>query len=170
LGKVKSRGQLDYFFHGKRRYQEKTLGQKHEIMQNNSNNLPDLPLPDYKTVGLSLEQEKPQVESYQQNHVAEELRLQLDQANNKIEEQNTQIKTLEEKYKQLEGERKPSPTNSIPTLQGNNLRTKVIVLQIFREILNLKGSKMIYANILIDVSQNKYIRLEPIDNPNTINR
>jgi hypothetical protein len=29
---------------------------------------------------------------------------------------------------------------------------------------------MIYANILIDVSQNKYIRLEPIDNPNTINR
>jgi hypothetical protein len=170
LGKVKSRGQLDYFFHGKRRYQEKTLGQKHEIMQNNSNNLLDLPLPDYKTVGLSLEQEKPQVESYQQNHVAEELRLQLDQANNKIEEQNTQIKTLEEKYKQLEGERKPSPTNSIPTLQGNNLRTKVIVLQIFREILNLKGSKMIYANILIDTIQNKYIRLEPIDNPNTINR
>jgi hypothetical protein len=170
LGKVKSRGQLDYFFHGKRRYQEKTLGQKHEIMQNNSNNLPDLPLPDYKTVGLSLEQEKPQVESYQQNHVAEELRLQLDQANNKIEEQNTQIKTLEEKYKQLEGERKPSPTNSIPTLQGNNLRTKVILSQIFRDILNLKGPKMIYANILIDVSQNKYIRLEPIDNPNTINR
>lgn len=48
-------------------------------------------------------------------------------------------------------------------LQGNTLKTKVIVSQVFREILNLKGSKKIYANILIDVSQNKYIKLEPID-------
>jgi hypothetical protein len=164
LGKVKSRGQLDYLFHGKRRYQEKRLSQKHEIMQNNSNNLPDLHLPDYKTVVLRQEQEKPQIiESYQQNHVAEDLRLQLNQANNKIEEQNTQIKTLEEKYKQLASEKGISPSNSIPFIQGNNLRTKVIVSQVFREILNLKGSKMIYANILIDVSQNKYIRLEPVD-------
>jgi acid stress-induced BolA-like protein IbaG/YrbA len=55
-------------------------------------------------------------------------------------------------------------------MQGINLKIKVIVSQLFREILNLKGSKMIYANILIDTIQNKYIRLEPIDNPNTINR
>ena len=48
-------------------------------------------------------------------------------------------------------------------LQGNKLRIKVIVSQLFREILNIKGSKKIYANILIDVSQNKYIKLEPID-------
>ena len=164
---VKSRGQLDYFFHGKRRYQEKRLSRKHEIMQKNSNNLLDLPLPDYKSVALSQEQEKPrpqpQIELYQQNNVAEDLRLQLDQANNKIEEQNTQIKKLEEKYKQLESKTGISPTNNISLLEGNNLKTKVIVSQIFREILNFKGSKMIYANILIDVSQNKYIRLEPVD-------
>lgn len=48
-------------------------------------------------------------------------------------------------------------------LQGNKLRIKVIVSQLFREILNIKGSKKIYANILIDVLQNKYIKLEPID-------
>lgn len=50
----------------------------------------------------------------------------------------------------------------MPSLQGNNLRTKVVVSQLFREILQLKGSKMIYANILIDVAQNKYVRLEPV--------
>jgi hypothetical protein len=52
----------------------------------------------------------------QQNYVAEDRRLQLDQANNKIEERNTQIKTLE-KYKQLESKTGVSPSNSIPALQ-----------------------------------------------------
>ena len=60
-------------------------------------------------------------------------------------------KQLEDKYKQLED----------PAVQGNNLRTRVVVAQIFREVLALKGSKMIYANILIDISKNKYVRLEP---------
>ena len=71
-------------------------------------------------------------------------------------------KQLEEKYKQLEARTRVSPSNYIPAVQGNNLRTKVVVAQIFREVLALKGSKMIYANILIDTSKNKYVRLEPI--------
>jgi hypothetical protein len=45
-------------------------------------------------------------------------------------------------------------------VQGNKLRTRIVVNQVFREILTLKGSKTIYANILIDMPQNKYIRLE----------
>jgi acid stress-induced BolA-like protein IbaG/YrbA len=47
-------------------------------------------------------------------------------------------------------------------MQGNELRIKVVVSQLFKEILQLKGSKMIYANIIIDRTQNKYIRLEPV--------
>lgn len=151
LSVVKSRGQLDYLFHGKKRYQEKRLRRKHEIMQKNSNNLPDLHLPDYKTAVLGQEQEKLQIESYQQNYAAEDRRLQLDQASNKIEEKNIQ----------LEAKTIISPSNSIPAMQGNELRTKVVVSQLFKEILQLKGSKMIYANIIIDRTQNKYIRLEP---------
>jgi hypothetical protein len=160
LSVVKSRGQLDYLFHGKKRYQEKRLRRKHEIMQKNSNNLPDLHLPDYKTAVLEQEQtavlgqeqEKLQIESYQQNYAAEDLRLQSDQASNKIEEKNIQ----------LEAKAIISPSNSIPAMQGNELRTKVVVSQLFKEILQLKGSKMIYANIIIDRTQNKYIRLEPV--------
>jgi hypothetical protein len=152
LSVVKSRGQLDYLFHGKKRYQEKRLRRKHEIMQKNSNNLPDLHLPDYKTAVLGQEQEKLQIESYQQNYAAEDLRLQSDQASNKIEEKNIQ----------LEAKAIISPSNSIPAMQGNELRTKVVVSQLFKEILQLKGSKMIYANIIIDRTQNKYIRLEPV--------
>ena len=152
LSVVKSRGQLDYLFHGKKRYQEKSLRRKHEIMQKNSNNLPDLHLPDYKTAVLGQEQEKLQIESYQQNYAAEDLRLQSDQASNKIEEKNIQ----------LEAKAIISPSNSIPAMQGNELRTKVVVSQLFKEILQLKGSKMIYANIIIDRTQNKYIRLEPV--------
>jgi hypothetical protein len=152
LSVVKSRGQLDYLFHGKKRYQEKRLGRKHEIMQKNSNNLPDLHLPDYKTAVLGQEQEKLQIESYQQNYAAEDRRLQLDQASNKIEEKNIQ----------LEAKTIISPSNSIPAMQGNELRIKVVVSQLFKEILQLKGSKMIYANIIIDRTQNKYIRLEPV--------
>ena len=152
LSVVKSRGQLDYLFHGKKRYQEKRLRRKHEIMQKNSNNLPDLHLPDYRTAVLGQEQEKLQIESYQQNYAAEDLRLQLDQASNKIEEKNIQ----------LEAKTIISPSISIPAMQGNELRTKVVVSQLFKEILQLKGSKMIYANIIIDRTQNKYIRLEPV--------
>jgi hypothetical protein len=105
-----------------------------------------------KQAVLGQEQEKLQIESYQQNYAAEDLRLQLDQASNKIEEKNIQ----------LESKTIISPSISIPAMQGNELRIKVVVSQLFKEILQLKGSKMIYANIIIDRTQNKYIRLEPV--------
>jgi hypothetical protein len=69
---------------------------------------------------------------------------------------------LEEKNKQLEAKTRVSPSNSIPAVQGNTLRTKVVVLDLFREVLKLKGSRVIYANVAVDISQNKYIRLEPL--------
>jgi hypothetical protein len=82
----------------------------------------------------------------------------LDNVNSKNNDLAAQIKTLEE---QLEAKTKNSPSNNILAEQGNNLITKVVVSQLFRQILQLKGSKMIYANIIIDITQNKYIRLEP---------
>ena len=105
-----------------------------------------------------IEEYKPQEPDY----AVEDLKIQLDNANNKITELSTQNKTLEEKYKQLEARTRVSPSNSIPAIQGNTLRTKVVVHQLSRETLNLKGSKVIYANVVIDTAQNRYIRLEPI--------
>lgn len=97
------------------------------------------------------------------DYALEELRSQVENFKFQNEELTTQYKTLEEKYKQLEAKTRVSPSNSIPALLGNNLRTKVVVSQIFREVLALKGSKMIYANVVIDISQNKYVRLEPLE-------
>jgi hypothetical protein len=85
----------------------------------------------------------------------------LENTRSRLDQTIEDKKQLEEKYKQLEAKTRVSPSNSISGVQGNNLRTKVVVAQIFREVLVLKGSKMIYANILIDLTQNKYIRLEP---------
>jgi hypothetical protein len=96
------------------------------------------------------------------DYAIEDLKIQLDNEKNKSNELITQNKALEEKYKQLEARTRVSPSNSIPTVQGNTLRVKIVVNQVFREMLQLKGSKMIYANIVIDTSQNKYVRLEPI--------
>jgi hypothetical protein len=96
------------------------------------------------------------------DYAIEDLKIQLDNANSKISELTTQNKALEEKYKQLEGRTTVSPSNSIPAVQGNTLSVKIVVNQVFREMLQLKGSKRIYANILIDTSQNKYVKLEPI--------
>lgn len=101
---------------------------------------------------------KPQVSDF----AKEELELQLDVTQMNLDRAEEDKKQLEEKYKQLEARTRVSPSNYIPAVKGNNLRTKVIVAQIFREVLALKGSKMIYANILIDITQNKYVRLEPV--------
>ena len=92
----------------------------------------------------------------------EDLRSQIENYKSQLEEQTTRYKELEEKHKQLEARTRISPSNYIPAVQGNNLRTKVVVAQIFREVLALKESKMIYANVLIDLTQNKYVRLEPV--------
>ena len=81
----------------------------------------------------------------------------MNNANSKNNYLVAQIKTLKE---QLEAKTRNSPSNNIPAEQGNNLKTKVVVSQLFKEILQLRGSKMIYANIIIDTTQNKFIRLE----------
>lgn len=96
------------------------------------------------------------------DYEGENLKMQLDIANNKVTELTTQIKNLEEKNKQLEARTRASSSDICTALQGNYLRTKIVINQLFREILYLKGSKVIYANVLIDPAQNKYIRLEPI--------
>jgi hypothetical protein len=110
------------------------------------------------------EQQKPSEEFKLQepDYAVEDLKIQLDNANGKITELTTLNKALEEKYRQLEARTRVSPSNQIPAVQGNILRTKVVVNQMFREIINLKGSKVIYANIVIDTTQNKYEKLEPI--------
>lgn len=90
------------------------------------------------------------------NYEIENLRLELDNAKNKITELTTQNKLWEEKYKQL------AKTRALPAVKGNILRTKIVVNQLFREILPLKGARVIYANIVIETSQNKYIKLDPL--------
>lgn len=180
LGRYLDRNQVNYILYVKDQRKEKRQAKVLTNQQNDDKNVPVLPAPDYDIISIDqdkvldeITQEKQEqtekFNSYKQDYALEDLRSQLDSSKETVEILTLKNKELE-KYKELEDETKLSPTNSIPTLQGNNLRTKVIVSQIFREILNLKGSKMIYANILIDVSQNKYIRLEPIDTPNTINR
>jgi hypothetical protein len=108
----------------------------------------------------TIEQQEQQQESFEEfkpDYALEDLRPQLANANGRITELTTQKKALEEKYRQLEAR----ISNSIPPIQGNNLKTKIVINPVFREILKLKGSKKIYANIVIDISQNKYVRLEP---------
>ena len=120
-------------------------------VQNDDKNLPELP--------------QPEVIDHDETIQLKDTKRTTQDLNLKLENDNalTDKRHLKEKNKQLEAETRVLPTNDNPKLQGNNLRTKVVVSQLFREILDLKGSKMIYANILIDVSQNKYIKLEPID-------
>jgi hypothetical protein len=149
----------------------KNLGTSPQI---DDNNVPKIPAPDYNIVvpdqvfdKATQEQKKepsPFEEFKQQepDYGTEELKLQLENTRSNLNQTIEDKKQLEEKYKQLEAKTRVSPSNSIPAVQGNNLRIKVVVAQIFCEVLALKGSKMIYANILIDLTQNKYERLEPL--------
>jgi DNA repair exonuclease SbcCD ATPase subunit len=167
LSGVKTKRQLKWILTDKPRIKEqKKLMENRDInVQIEDNNVPDIPRPDYKIVipDQVIEQELEQLtEEYKPNYTFEDLRSQIENYKSRIEELTTQCKTHEEKYKQLEAKTRVSPSNYIPAVQGNKLRTKVVVAQIFREVLVLKGSKMIYANILIDIPQNKYIRLEPV--------
>jgi hypothetical protein len=132
--------------------------------------IPSIPAPDYKIVvpDQVIKEEQEQLtqqqltEEYKPDYALEDLRSQIETYKTQVEELTADKKNIEEKYKQLEARTRVSPSNYIPAVQGNNLRTKVVVAQIFREVLALKGSKMIYANILIDMTQNKYVRLEPV--------
>jgi hypothetical protein len=125
-------------------------------------NIPSIPAPDHKIVvpDQVIEEEQEQLtqqqQEYKPEYALEDLRSQVESYKSQIEELKADKKNIEEKYKQLEAK-----TSVSPAIQGNNLRTKVVVAQIFHEVLALKGSKMIYANILIDLTQNKYVRLEP---------
>jgi hypothetical protein len=125
-------------------------------VQNVDKNLPELAQPEVidhdETIRLK-----------DKKHTTQDLNLKLENDLINLDNSLTDKRHLKEKNKQLEAETRVLATNDTPKLQGNYLRTKVVVSQLFREILGLKGSKMIYANILIDVSQNKFIKLEPID-------
>ena len=120
-------------------------------VQNDDKNLPEL--------------RQPEVIDHDETIQLKDTKRTTQDLNLKLENDNalTDKRHLKENSKQLEAETRVLLTNDTPKLQGNNLRTKVVVSQLFREILGLKGSKMIYANILIDVSQNKFIKLEPVD-------
>jgi hypothetical protein len=125
-------------------------------VQNVDKNLPELAQPEVTDHDETIQLKD-------KKHTTQDLNLKLENDLINLDNSLTDKRHLKEKNKQLEAETRVLATNDTPKLQGNYLRTKVIVSQIFRESLNLKGSKEIYANILIDVSQNKYIKLEPIN-------
>jgi hypothetical protein len=158
-----NRDQIKYILYDKaRRAKQKSLT-KDLGRSPQHDNIPSIPAPDYKIVvpDQVIEEEQEQLtqqqQEYKPEYALEDLRSQVESYKSQIEELTADKKNIEEKYKQLEAK-----TSVSPAVQGNNLRTKVVVAQIFREVLALKGSKMIYANILIDLTQNKYVRLEPL--------
>ena len=163
-----NRDQIKYILYDKARRAKQNSLTKNLGTSPQHDNIPSVPAPDYKIViphqVIEGEQEQltQQQQEYKPEYALENLRLQVESYKSQIEELTADKKNIEERYKQLEAKTSVSPSNHIPAVQGNNLRTKVVVAQIFREVLALKGSKMIYANILIDLSQNKYIRLEPV--------
>jgi DNA repair exonuclease SbcCD ATPase subunit len=161
--------QIKYILNDKaRRAEKKKLLEKNVTVPETNKDIPDIPAPDYKIVvpdqvieeAITPQQQQ---QEYKPDYALENLRSQIESYKSQIEELIADKKNIEEKYKQLEAKTLLTPSNSIPTLRGNNLRTKIVVTQLFREVLALKGGKMIYANILIDLSQNKYVRLEPFE-------
>ena len=164
LKKFLNRDQIKYILYDKaRRAKQKNLTKDLGISPRHDD-IPSIPAPDYKIVVpdqvIEVEQEQltQQQQEYKPENALEDLRSQVESYKSQIEELTADKKSFEEKYKQLEAKTSVSP----PAVQGSNLKTKVVVAQIFREVLALKGSKMIYANILIDLTQNKYERLEPL--------
>ncbi|HKG70960.1 MAG TPA: hypothetical protein VKA87_03620 [Nitrososphaeraceae archaeon] len=170
------------FYRDKKKKVLEDLTSKSDIDDNKvieDNSIPDdISAPDYKVVvpyrllnevitegqqeqQQIIETDTPRFDTYKQDYAIEDLKSQLDASKENVELLTLRNKELEENNIQLEAKTRNSPSNNIPALQGNNLITKVVVSQLFREILQLKGSKMIYANIIIDITQNKYIRIEP---------
>ena len=163
LKELLNRNQIKYILYDKaRRARQKSLT-KNLGTSPQHDNIPSIPAPDYKIVipDQVIEEEQEQLtqqqQEYKPEYALEDLRSQVESYKSQIEELTADKKNIEEKYKQLEAK-----TSVSPAVQGNNLRTKVVVAQIFRETLALKRAKMIYANILIDLTQNKYVRLEPV--------
>ena len=169
LRKVLTDKQIKNLFYHEKNKQKKQLVNQSESRPNYDNNHPELSASDCKVIVsdevLGEKTPRQEFESYNDSYVIEDLRAQLENTKADLEKEKSLRKESEEKYKQLEIKTKVSPSNSVPTKQGNNTRTKVVVSQVFREILQLKGSKYIYAYIVIDANQNEYIRLEPSPNP-----
>lgn len=174
LGKDKARYLLNEKPRLEKEKQKKLTEDLAKIGKNDDNNVPNIPPPDYYIVVpdqvlKEITQEiQPKQEQHQQeasffeefkpDYDLEESRVELENTKKQLAHEREDKKQLEERYKQLEAKTRISPTS----VQGNKLRTKIVVNQLFREILTLKGSKTIYANIVIDTSQNKYLRLEPL--------
>lgn len=162
LKELLNRNQIKYILYDKaRRARQKSLT-KNLGTSPQHDNIPSIPAAVYKIVipDQVIEEEQEQLRQQQQEYkpeyTLEDLRSQVESYKSQIEELTADKKNMEEKYRQLEAKTSVSPAG-----KSNNLRTKVVVAQIFHETLALKGSKMIYANILIDLTQNKYVRLEP---------
>lgn len=142
-------------------------------MQNDDKNLLDPPPPDYRIVLPDRAPEELAIQEQTQDNKSglhhedyiTDLKPQLKNKQAIIDQVLADKRALQEKYDHLEAKSRTIPTENTRTIQGTVLRTKIVVNQLFREVLQIKGWKNIYANILIDATQNKYIRLEPIPNP-----
>jgi vancomycin resistance protein YoaR len=113
--------------------------------QFDDNNVPQLAAPDYKEVipdqvldEVTQEQQTENIDNYKPDYALEDLRAQLNNANSKNNYLTAQVKTLKE---QLEAKTRNPPSNNIPAVEGNNLKTKVVVSKLFKDILQLKGIK-----------------------------
>lgn len=171
LSGLKTKRQLKWILYEKPRIKEqKKLTEKLAINgQNDDNNVPEIPAPDNIVIPAEVvdevinEQEHSEaIEALKPNYEVEELKLRLDTTQANLDQVLADKKNIEEKYKQLEAKTRLSPSNQIPAVQGNTLRVKVVVSDVFREVLRLKGSKIIYANVVIHIQQNKYVRLESL--------
>lgn len=67
-----------------------------------------------------------------------------------VDTQQQYISTLEEKVQEKQE----------VTQQQNQIRVKISVSQLYRDVLMMRNSNAIYTNILID--NNKYVKLEPV--------
>ena len=178
LSGLKTKRQLKWMLTDKPRIREqKKLMEKRDInVPIDENNVPEIPVPGYDSVVpeqvidiVAQEQEQQQVqeqrsevfEKQKPNYEVEQLKLQLDTTQANLDQSIANQKNLE-KFKPLEAQARLSLTNTILPVNGNTIRVKVVVSNVFREVLALKGSKVIYANIVIDTRQNKYVKLEPI--------
>lgn len=175
LGKDKAR----YFLNEKPRLekekQKKLTEDLAKIGKNDDDNVPNIPPPDYNivTTDQAIDEVTKEIQPKQEQEASskefkseyglEALRVELEDNKKQLAQERENRKQAEEKIEQLEAKtRGISPTNNFPALQGNILRTRIVVNPLFREVIGLKGSKAIYANIIIDMSRNKYIRLEPL--------
>ena len=164
LGKFLDRNQVNYVLTVRDQRKQKKEAKMLTNQQNDSKNVPSIPAPEYNIIPLDRNKVDGELSEAQveKDHQIEDLRRQLVNVENKYNDLVAQVITLEEKCNQLEAKITVLPSDNTPASKEKNQKTKVVVSDLFREVLKLKGSHKIYANIEIDKSQNKYIRLEPL--------